>query len=352
MPDEPVRPHSVGGFAANGDRIRDTVPTHMTRLLLTVAHEAGIDRAALTRIPGLNAVADEDVRIPAYSMVRLWEELSAALRESGGGTRVMRLWRPGMFGAWDYLFSTADTLVDAFETADRHFVSVSCDQGRLTVDREDSGLTIGYNGPYRYHQEFPLIAQFAAGFILAEAGSALGRPLTPTRVHLTGEPPADGRHLVDAYGTDAIEFGDWAPSVTFSLADAEAPLPRADPALAGILRHHAELSVATARPIRGWLDRFHAEVDAGFARGGPSLERVARRLNLSPRTLQRRLRDEQTSWREELERRRQSQVDRLLRQTSLPVEAIAARVGYADPRALRRAVHRWYGHGPARVRND
>ncbi|MEV4363182.1 helix-turn-helix domain-containing protein [Nonomuraea sp. NPDC049625] len=43
-------------------------------------------------------------------------------------------------------------------------------------------------------------------------------------------------------------------------------------------------------------------------------------------------------------------MDRLLRETTLSVESIAARVGFTDSRALRRAIHRWYGHGPAVIR--
>ncbi|MFD0473619.1 helix-turn-helix domain-containing protein [Nonomuraea thailandensis] len=77
---------------------------------------------------------------------------------------------------------------------------------------------------------------------------------------------------------------------------------------------------------------------------------MAQRLAMSHRTLQRRLREEGTTWREELERLRQRRVERLLRDSALSVESIAASVGFADSRSLRRAVHRWYGHGPAALR--
>jgi AraC-like DNA-binding protein len=104
------------------------------------------------------------------------------------------------------------------------------------------------------------------------------------------------------------------------------------------------------RPVLGWLDRFHAVLETVVADGPPGLDQVAHRLAMSPRTLQRRLREEGTSWRQELERLRHSRVDRLLWESSLSVEAIAARVGFTDSRALRRAIHRWYGHGPAAIR--
>lgn len=60
--------------------------------------------------------------------------------------------------------------------------------------------------------------------------------------------------------------------------------------------------------------------------------------------------EEDTTWREELEMLRQRRVDRLLHETHLSMDAIATRVGFTDSRSLRRAIHRWYGHGPAAVR--
>ncbi|MFG6196247.1 helix-turn-helix domain-containing protein [Nonomuraea sp. JJY05] len=152
------------------------------------------------------------------------------------------------------------------------------------------------------------------------------------------------------FGTRRVRLETDDPSITFAWADIEAPLPRADPALAAILDDHARLSVAAARPVLGWLDRFHAVLESAVAGGPPGLDQVAGQLAMSPRTLQRRLRDEGTSWREELERLRRRRVDRLLRETTLSVESIAARVGFTDSRALRRAIHRWYGHGPAAIR--
>ncbi|TDD28084.1 AraC family transcriptional regulator [Actinomadura sp. KC06] len=94
----------------------------------------------------------------------------------------------------------------------------------------------------------------------------------------------------------------------------------------------------------------HAEIAESLATGLPCLDRVAYRMAMSSRTFQRRLHQEGTSWREEVEQVRQAEATRLLRDTQLNIDAIAARVGYSDVRALRRAFHRWYGHAPADFR--
>ncbi|MBO2448611.1 helix-turn-helix domain-containing protein [Actinomadura barringtoniae] len=117
-----------------------------------------------------------------------------------------------------------------------------------------------------------------------------------------------------------------------------------------IVREYAAYSISNARLVLGWLDKVHAEIAAAFADGSPSLDRVARRLATSPRTFQRRLHQEGTTWSEEVERARQAEATRLLRGTGLNLDAIAARIGYSDLRALRRAVHRWHGQAPADLR--
>ncbi|MEU7141045.1 helix-turn-helix domain-containing protein [Nocardia sp. NPDC046473] len=73
---------------------------------------------------------------------------------------------------------------------------------------------------------------------------------------------------------------------------------------------------------------------------------MARRLAISPRTLQRRLQELDTTWRMEVESVRYEQALDLLRDTDLPVRSVAARLGDADTRALRRAFRRWTSQTP------
>ncbi len=79
---------------------------------------------------------------------------------------------------------------------------------------------------------------------------------------------------------------------------------------------------------------------------------VAARLATSPRTVQRRLTDLDTSWRDEVDQVRRARAMDLLRDTELTVQAVAARVGYSDARALRRAFVQWTGRSPGSFRTD
>ncbi|NUR58201.1 MAG: AraC family transcriptional regulator [Catenulispora sp.] len=71
---------------------------------------------------------------------------------------------------------------------------------------------------------------------------------------------------------------------------------------------------------------------------------MANRLALTPRTLQRRLADHGTTWQRELDQARNAHAE-VLKSAGTPMAAIAARLGYSDQRALRRAMRRWTDGG-------
>jgi AraC-like DNA-binding protein len=78
--------------------------------------------------------------------------------------------------------------------------------------------------------------------------------------------------------------------------------------------------------------------------GRVTIERVARYLATSSRSLQRRLADEGTTWTRELDRARSAVVERGSRaQPDATQAALARRAGYSDAGALRRARQRWTG---------
>jgi AraC-like DNA-binding protein len=77
---------------------------------------------------------------------------------------------------------------------------------------------------------------------------------------------------------------------------------------------------------------------------------VARRLNMSQRTLQRALQQEGTSFKVVRDRVRAETSEALLSNQALKVEAVAQSVGFAETASFSRAFTRWSGFSPARYR--
>jgi AraC-like DNA-binding protein len=79
---------------------------------------------------------------------------------------------------------------------------------------------------------------------------------------------------------------------------------------------------------------------------------LAAQVNVSERTLRRRLGQQDTGFRTLLDNARYERSRDLLANTKLSIAAIAEAVGYSDARAFRRAFKRWSGLLPTQLRED
>ncbi len=133
-------------------------------------------------------------------------------------------------------------------------------------------------------------------------------------------------------------------ALVFPAATLDRPLQGADP-----LRYRAlearimELSAGARGDLAAQVRRVTCNL---LLCGQGSLESVAGLFALHPRTLNRRLQGQGTSYRQLREECRQALSCQYLRDTDLPVAEIAARLVYADGAAFTRAFRRWSGCTP------
>jgi AraC-like DNA-binding protein len=83
---------------------------------------------------------------------------------------------------------------------------------------------------------------------------------------------------------------------------------------------------------------------------GEGIERVAAVLKMHPRTLQRRLQDEQTSFFELQDRARYQAAVEALEKGAPDLESLSERLGFSDRRSFTRAFKRWSGLSPSSFR--
>ncbi len=141
---------------------------------------------------------------------------------------------------------------------------------------------------------------------------------------------------------DRLVFDERALAIPFVTADAEA-FSRIVPGLEAELVDRSE-----ARSLR---DEVRVAIARDMSRGArPTVAVVARRLHVSPRTLQRRLGEERTSYQEQLDQVRRTSARRLLANTELDAMDIAFLLGFEEPNSFARAFRAWERTTPARFR--
>ncbi|WP_280423113.1 AraC family transcriptional regulator [Nocardia carnea] len=331
------------------DPLAGTASTQLVRLVRDAALRAG---AALDRVSAIHGVDDRELRgeldrIPLRSLVELWQLLAGT--GPGAGLAVVADAPLGRLSTWDYLVTTGATLADSLIAAQPYHRLVTAAAEGFDLYHDDE-LTIGYRTTAGDPAVSSVINEYVLAYYLRRAREALGRPVVPVRVTFSHPAPREHHVLTEGFGTGRIDFDAPADTITFAGADAEAPLQRADPGLAELLRSHADLVLASARPIPGPLEEFRTALAAAIDTGDPTLSTVAARLAMSPRSLQRRLAEHDTTWRHELDLLRYRRAEELLNAGSTTA-TVAARLGFTDDRALRKAFHRWRGSPPSALRN-
>jgi AraC-like DNA-binding protein len=97
--------------------------------------------------------------------------------------------------------------------------------------------------------------------------------------------------------------------------------------------------------------RVGAAIREGFPRGETGIKAVAARFGVTPRTLQRHLAGEGTSFHQVLSQAKQRLCGELIQDSTRPIGEIARFLGYSNPSNFTRAFREWFGTTPARMRH-
>ena len=147
-----------------------------------------------------------------------------------------------------------------------------------------------------------------------------------------------------------ISFGGAANQVVFDAKTLSLPVVKADPRLCALLDRHAEALLAKYPRQDTLIDRVRSIIRNELNGGDPSLERVAGELALSPRTMQRRLREQGSSHQELLDQLRRDLAISYLREPEMALCEVAYLLGFSESSAFHRAFKRWTGMTPGEFR--
>jgi AraC-like DNA-binding protein len=190
---------------------------------------------------------------------------------------------------------------------------------------------------------------YAIGIIARMCQLTVGEYLSPVRVVLERPTPAEPTRWEYMLAT-RVQYGAGQNSITWARSDIMEPLVTGDPALARVNDEQTQLY------LDSFLDRSVSRdvVDRIIERlpdGPPSQQQIADSLHISNRTLQRRLREEGTSFMDLLRDTRLQLARRYLRQPSRSVVETAYMLGFSEPSTFSRAFKRWTGQAPGEYRD-
>lgn len=242
----------------------------------------------------------------------------------------------------DYLCAHSPTVGAAY-TRIADFFRIVDDRARLEVtDGATPVLTMRSTtpGPLRAPaQEYT----FAA--LIGRAHHCAGGAWSPLRVEFSSDAPDDTREHVRIMRAP-VRFGCAEARIVFSLEAWSAPVASNEPLLLSVLEDHARRLLAELPAGEDLAARVRDAIAPSLPEGEVTASAVARRLAMSERTLQRRLREHGASFGQLLDDTRLRVAKAHLADPSLSLAEVAWLVGFADQSTFSRAFKRWSGKPP------
>lgn len=300
-----------------------------------IRRESGIDAAAL---------ADPDARVPFTLTARIWPAAQAQWGKRGLGLHTGAALPFGELGVLDYAVASAPTIGEGLAELARAFRVVSQGATHIEFERTREG-----NGILRYSGPFPPEVRDYGLVGYAVRLRNLGAP--PASVSFVG-PALDEERAYERLLLLRPDFDAEANAVTVRATDLDRP--RTDSRYRG-------LAPIVGREVERLLNDLpppspSAEARRVIARLLPSGtldgEAVARAMNVSLRTLQRRLTDEGTAIRELVELTRMDLALAYLASDRLSIGEIAYLLGYSEPGTFTTAFKRWKSMSPSEYREE
>jgi len=319
---------------------------------LEAASAYGLDAASLREQAGLSErdLADPDGRVPLSSYVRLLQAIDAASADREFGFWLGQSVSVRSLGVVGFAMQHAPDVRAAFACLGR-FRRLLNDQVSPIIEETAQHVVFRRVEP-------PSLAHLASVMVAAPVGTlTLVRDLAglpesaPLAVAASFQhpPPANMARYREVLRCP-VRFDATETSITLRREVFDLSLRRPDPGLYEYLERHAralEARLTEAQPLASQVREALIQL---LPEGEPEHALIARRLGLGERTLQRRLRDEGTSFAALLDEARAELARSYLGDSKLAIFEVAYLLGYSEPSAFNRAFRRWTGKSPREYR--
>jgi AraC-like DNA-binding protein len=332
-----------------------TVSVHYVRALLGAARALGADPQALLAAADLDPerLQDPDARLPVEALFAVWRHAPRLTGVPHFGLRAAQLAPVGALDVADYAMRACSTLREGLakllaysrihqtaaiatfeEQADQ-----ACVRWALTASAEGAVLQQG--------------APFVMAVTLSRLRQVSGVDIRPCEVRLRAPtPPDDKEH--QAFFRCPVR---WAPDesanqLLLDRALLDLPILAADPALARLMDRCARELLEKLPLPETFLSAVRRLVVESLRGGVPAAGVVARRVGMTVRTLQRRLREEGTTFGDVVDEARRELALAHLSAPQPTIGEIAFLLGFSEPSAFHRAFRRWTGTTPSEYRRS
>lgn len=329
------------------------------RVLRNIIYAAASNGGSLTRLCAALDITqadlrDTDKRIEGVRpVIGLWNEVVAATGDKAFGLHMGQANNPSIMGVLGYLMQSCRTMKESYSEVVKFQQVVS---GWISYDFvHDKHFELIFKINPLWEQASPETARQAIEMAVAGAHNYIyiltGRKIYPLKAEFAFKSPVP-RSEYEQVLKCPVSFDKPQIRLVFERELADMPLISADESLyasfAQILREKCAASGQSAC----FSEQVKMVIIRDFGGKIPSLEIIAAHMNVSERSFQRHLQQDNETYRSLGAKIKKELAFNLLRNTDAKVHAISEVLGYTEPSAFHRAFRNWTQSSPAQAKQS
>ena len=333
----------------------------MAKVLTTEARVANfvIDDLRRRRLPidgllkqvGLRRtdLADPEYRLPHVLVLGLIERAASLVGDVSYGLRLGASRDTRDRGLLGFLLLNSPTLMDGMINLQRYSRVVG-EGENLEIER------IGAHVVLRFREADPALrglrhnSDFIAASVVRGCRDLTRQAISPIRAEFIGEEPSAKVEYADILGCP-IKFGAKWDALVYSEETTRLPAKGADDKLLRVLEEACQKIIGPTSKVPDVVRKVRELAVERLPKGSANIDAIADELNISSKTLERRLAERGQSFSALLDETRCKAAKHYLEETDMRIAQVAYMAGYTEPAALVRAFKRWTGTTPMKFRD-
>lgn len=300
--------------------------------------DVGIDPELLKK-PG--------ARIRFSSVSKIWNKAADIIDDPCFGLQAAVCWHPSYGHALGYAWLTSHTLREALNRFARYIRIVS-EAGSIILEDDPKSLTLSVN--FKSAEMIsPAMVDSLMAVLIHICRMNYGENLKPIAVNFVHPEPPCSEKYFDLFRS-SVYFSASRDSISFSSTDVDKHLPGSNPHLASI-NDKIIINYMSNLEKEDIIHCVKACIIDLFQSGDVVFTKVAKIIGMSERSLQRRLKEEETTFRAVLDEIRKELAVNYVRDLDIPLSEIAFILGFSDQSAFSRSFKRLTGMPPSEARS-
>lgn len=277
----------------------------------------------------------------------LWRSIRELSKDASLGWKGMQRMGSDQFHPALLASLNARTYRESLERLARYKQLCGAQEFRFTEGNDAFAVEVFW--PFASDEPPPALLLDAVFALVMELGRrGTESPLTPKYIELA-RPREQASGLRDYFGCP-INYQADRNALVFRVADIDRPYVAHNEELLQMLAPQLENQLQTRQAPQGIHEQVKWVLRRLLSGSRPDLAVVAKELGMSERTLQRRITEEGTTFRDLLNETRREQVRTYLADSSIEITEAAFLLGYETPNSFYRAFRSWEGQTPAEWR--